>query len=896
MIMMEFSPNDETLYWMAHAVTTALVFLFIYQHIHVQRIRQYLERRNFIDYVNLKEPSKPQKDHETAPYLRSSSNSLMEGQWFIDRHGRRLILRGVNLSGSSKSPFKPFLHSHEGGDGEFFRDLDVSFVGRPFPIEDADKHLSLIRSWGFNVLRLVITWEAIEHFGPGIYDDDYVEFLIAVIRKAAAYDIRVFVDPHQDAWSRQCGGSGAPNWTLRLAGLNSRAFYDCGAAMCHSSWCSANPDRRPQDYPVMIWQTNYYKLACATMFTLFFGGNVFAPRFRVAQSRTDSRMPGDQHFNVQDYLTFHFIQSMSYVAKRINEEGLNCQMDRNGGVLGWDTLNEPDRGWIGCPNLSDSLPWQELRTGATPTPFQSMLAGCGQTEIVDEYDVCWRGPVRLGKVKMNENKAHAWMTRVSPDVLFTEGLQAAQGRKITIDHTSMADEGYQSYNAGSMTDFGCIWAAHNVYDQQAKTLLVPDYFANHPISGETIDAKQFTMQFWMPFVHRFGRALRSIHRPTMLFLGPPVNERPPTLSDRSPKEHPAEFYENLVYTPHWYDGFTLITRRFNPFNIEYLHAKRGIKTIWSALRLGYGHVRAGFQSELALIRQESEQVGDFPTLIGEIGIPFDGLSEWSRRYALDSTLRAIERNHLNATLWNYAVDHDSDLGDFWNGEDLSLVSGSKVRCPDALIRPFPVATSGKPTHFTFDSDSSCFEYAFDSCLYVCALCQDCGAWPKMDPSTTISNDSPFHSTAMTEIFAPSQHFRCWDDVQIAVSNCDNWILDLKNQRLVIYIGNPKAFSQRGGERELNPSCCQACLSPVPKTELVALNRSHLVKMRSTTPKSGLSPDPDRIYSWSITDMERHVFTDPKNIFTWIVSFFSGVLKRLRFRSRPDRALASKIFY
>jgi hypothetical protein len=49
-----------------------------------------------------------------------------------------------------------------------------------------------------------VTWEAVEHFGPGIYDDDYVAFLIALIRKATDdYGFRVFVDPHQDVWSRQ---------------------------------------------------------------------------------------------------------------------------------------------------------------------------------------------------------------------------------------------------------------------------------------------------------------------------------------------------------------------------------------------------------------------------------------------------------------------------------------------------------------------------------------------------------------------------------------------------------------------------------------------------------------------------------------------------------------------
>ena len=90
----------------------------------------------------------------------------IDGIWFKDDKGRALILRGVNLGGSTKVPFRPngATHIREG----FYDHRDVSFVGRPFPLEEADEHFSRLREWGFTFLRFLVTWEAVEHAGPGL--------------------------------------------------------------------------------------------------------------------------------------------------------------------------------------------------------------------------------------------------------------------------------------------------------------------------------------------------------------------------------------------------------------------------------------------------------------------------------------------------------------------------------------------------------------------------------------------------------------------------------------------------------------------------------------------------------------------------------------------------------
>jgi len=245
----------------------------------------------------------------------------------LDEKDRRVFLRGVNVGG--KLPLGHRTPSVASG----------TFVGSLFPVETIETHLQRLVSCGFNVVRLNVTWEAIESEYEGRYDLTYIQYLLSVVRSCAKYNLLVIIDSHQDAWSRWTGGDGAPKWTMTKLGLDVDAFTETRSALLHGD-----------DSGHMTWFTNYSLYGAATMFTLFFGGNRFAPNTKVNGQ------------NVQDWLQSAYIRAWCEVAKALKNEP---------NVLGFEPMNEPNAGWIGVTDLRriqlpvffgwDLSPWKSIR-------------------------------------------------------------------------------------------------------------------------------------------------------------------------------------------------------------------------------------------------------------------------------------------------------------------------------------------------------------------------------------------------------------------------------------------------------------------------------------------------------------------------------------------------------
>ena len=427
----------------------------------------------------------------------------VNGRIFVDEHDRTVVLQGLNVCGNSKFPARPDSRSHIRA--HFFDTDLVDFVGSPFNLSEAPEHFGRIKAYGFNTIRFLISWEALEHKGPGIYDERYIVYVIEILKTAKSFGLIVLMDPHQDAWSRFSGGSGAPMWTFHAAGLNPQAFQQTEAALIH------NLTQDPSEFPNMIWTTNYNRLANYTMWTLFFAGKPFCP---------NAILDG---VNIQEYLQQHFIKAFTHLASRISDvEELHHEP-----IIGWETLNEPSVGLIGYGNIEKLQSSQIVRIGTTPTPFECMLLGSGKATEISKYEMSNFGFSKKEKV-----------------------LVDPQGVKIWLSPSEFDDSQY-GWKRSPDWKFGeCLWAQYGVWDPKSGNVLRPNYFSKDEF-GTICSMPYFLSEKFIPFVRNYIYEIRQYFPNSILFLQPPVLAIPPELDKAIQNE-----LRPLVYAPHYYDGLT----------------------------------------------------------------------------------------------------------------------------------------------------------------------------------------------------------------------------------------------------------------------------------------------------------------------------------------------------
>jgi len=377
----------------------------------------------------------------------------IKNNFILDDENRVLILRGVNLGGDSKCPYGP---AGSETDSSFLdRRNDVSFVGRPFPAEEAESRFEQLKKAGMTFLRLVITWEAVEHEGPGIYDEAYLAYLRKILLAAEKMEVSVFIDPHQDVWSRWTGGDGAPAWTMEKLGMDLDLMDRCGAAVTRQRYSLYHKSKKHPDgdpFPKMIWPSNYSRYAAATMFSLFFAGAAYAP---------DLTVDGE---NVQDWLQNRYIAAFLHAQRRLK----NCAA-----VKGWGVINEPHSGFIGYQNLNlAENPMIPL--GPRPSPWQAICAASGYPVNVPVYKISLIG---------------------------------------------IRDSHYETFNADGISLFrkgySCPWKQAGVWTDEggAPRLLRENYFSRYQNRRAV-----FADDFLKPFSIKYIKAMKEADEQTFFFI------------------------------------------------------------------------------------------------------------------------------------------------------------------------------------------------------------------------------------------------------------------------------------------------------------------------------------------------------------------------------------------
>jgi len=492
--------------------------------------------------------------------------------------------------------------------------------------------------------RFIVTWEAIEHAGPGLYDEEYLDYVRAVVEKATEHGIDLFIDPHEDVWSRMCGGDGAPGWTFETIGMDVTQFPETGAAILHCI--------HGEPFSHLCWPTNHTKLAAATMFTLFFGGDTYAP---------ETTVDGEP---VQGYLQRHYLEAMKQVARRL--KGLP-------NVVGYGLMNEPSAGYIGQADLRRWDADIVLRLREFPTPFQSMLLGSGHTQEVDVYRWRLAGFRRTGRRVVNSGGDTVW----------------------------------QGDRAG-------VWGANGVWDVDGAgrpRLLRPDHFAS--VDGRPAD---FADDFLRPFANRYAREIRSVDPAAIIFVeGVPTVAPLRWGPDDAPAiVHAGHWYDGLTLAFRRFLPYVAADTRSGRFVLGRRRAQRsrddqvGFLKRWSEREMGGVPTLIGeFGIPINLGKSQAYRTGDYGQQTAALDASYRALDA----NLLSGTLWNYTADNDNrwGDQWNnedfsiFSPDQRSDPG--------NLNSGGRALA--AVVRPYPSQTAGKPLRMSFDVLSARFEYEFE---------------------------------------------------------------------------------------------------------------------------------------------------------------------------------------
>ena len=638
------------------------------------------------------------------------SRLTIDRTYLKDSYDRYVMFHGINLSGSTKVPTSVDA-----------KDVPT-YIGKPFLLKNADAEFSQIRALGFNVIRLLLMWEAIEPVQRGQYDKAYLDYIRKIVLKAKEHGIYVLMDMHQDMFSRHLKVKFNPNPRYGKPGSLEYQMLALGKDNTEA----VQGDGAPK------WAVQ----AC------------------LQEKKMDSKYWGEPRL-LSGMDQWNFLQKWTEIATILQK------------LTGAELTGNLD--WM--KHLQNNLPGKfEVNESTDMLPFTNWgLAHLLSLDVARSYACLLAGATAFPRQGMDADDKPCKADPLKPQdprcqniQYYLQGafarawVQAARQVKDldnVIGYDIMNEPGGNFITlaaVGGMVKFGALDGALKVLKMMlgdkdgadlyqvlvTLRLLPPDTEAEtlkkwgleQLDMGAAIGLNNgFDDAHLRPFYARVGKAILAEDKRALIFIEGTLSINMMTGGVggiggffENPMRHPAtaepSLEKKVVWAPHWYPdiyphpAFAGEPREFTAEEVRY-------RDYGPKLKEG---------AHLA-----SYSMGNIPVVYGEFGTYFNFNNKFVRdaktgkmtldnkaranKYAVSSHIlnnyyEAMEKQFISRIQWCWSSENTETHGDLWNREDFSVLGPDrKPRSTLAWSRPYARALAGKPISTHFHSDFHYFD-------------------------------------------------------------------------------------------------------------------------------------------------------------------------------------------
>ncbi len=618
---------------------------------------------------------------DLGPLPDATSEVRPELTYLVDDYGRYVHLHGVNLGGSTKTPFTwPWGPEPEQVD---YNGLDFSYLDRPFPLDEADHWFGVMNDLGFNVIRLMVVWEAIEPDEKGVYDTEYLDYVEGIVARAEEHGIYVLMDMHQDMFSRHLMTrfNEYPYETLQEEGITDA---DVVAASVVSFVEPYTDTMRGDGAPRWVVQAAlpHKQMDSDHWGDPFLLGELDLDAINaivdLIEQLTGSEDGGDE---LPDWAGYFFQ----------NLPGSGYGIEETTNLLPWSTW-----GINNATSIDLEMAWAAFFAGNDCFPDRTIDGVNVQDHLQEAYADSWRQVAArvapydnvIGYDLMNEPNSIFLVLTVAAALLNTGAADSIQPMLVDLLGEELGAQ---------MND---ILLGLQLIPMDAEPETVEAWgFADADLLAILGLNIGFDHNYLEPFYARTGHAILEEDPDAVIWiestaglnvvLGGGMNGQM-EINMRAP-----DGIDQLVYAPHWYPdiypmlGLIREPRDFTVDEIEHRDYSDQIDEAAARAWYSLGNVPIVF--------------GEFGTYYNYNGIETSVLQDYEvSAHILDNYYEAFEETFTSRIQWVFTTDNSYEEGDWWNGEDFSVLDPDGVpRGEEAFSRPHAMALAGKPvaTHF-----------------------------------------------------------------------------------------------------------------------------------------------------------------------------------------------------